>query len=70
MVGQIVGQDRMISQLSQQVQALSQNPLWHDMQKTALEIQQFKEVINPVMKDIESRLSKVETASRRSVERR
>ena len=55
---QIVGQDRMISQLSQQVQALSQNPLWQDMQKTAVEIQQFKEVINPVMKDIESRLNK------------
>ena len=58
----IVGQDRMFSQLAQQVQALSQNPLWHDMQKTAVEIQQFKEVINPVMKDIESRLNKLETA--------
>ena len=57
----IVGQDKAISQLSQQVQALIQNPLWHDMQKTAMEVQQFKEVINPVMKDIESRLQKLET---------
>ena len=57
----VVGQDRVISQLSQQVQALSQNPLWHDMQKTVVEVQQFKEVINPVMKDIESRLRKLET---------
>ena len=31
------------------------------MQKTAMEVQQFKEVINPVMKDIESRLQKLET---------
>ena len=54
---QIVGQDRIISQLSQQVQALGQNPLWHDMQKTAVEVQQFKE-----KKDIESRLKKLETA--------
>ena len=53
---QIVGQDRLVSQLSQQVQALSQNPLWQDMQKTVVEVQQFKEKINPVMKDIESRL--------------
>ena len=52
----------MISQLSQQVQALSQNPLWQDMQKTIEEVQQFKEKINPVMKDIESRLRKLETA--------
>ena len=59
---QVVGQDRIISQLSQQVQALSQNPLWHDMQKTAVEVQQFKENINPVMKDIEFRLKKLETA--------
>ena len=40
--GQIVGQDRMIAQLSQQVQALSQSPLWHEMQKTAVEIQQLR----------------------------
>ena len=52
---QAVGQERIISQLSQQVQAISQNPLWSDMQKTVAEVQQFKEVINPVMKDIESR---------------
>ena len=58
---QIVGQDRLVSQLSQQVQALSQNPLWQDMQKTVVEVQQFKEKINPVMKDIESRLKKLET---------
>ena len=31
------------------------------MQKTIAEVQQFKEVINPVMKDIESRLRKLET---------
>ena len=62
MVVKIVGQDRIISQLSQQVQALSQNPLWQDMQKTAVEVQQFKEKINPVMKDIECRLKKLETA--------
>ena len=59
---QVVGQDRIISQLSQQVQALSQNNLWHDMQTTAVEVQQFKEKINPVMKDIESRLKKLEIA--------
>ena len=57
----VIGQDRIISQLSQQVQALSQNPLWHEMQKTAVEVQQFKEVINPVMKDIEFRLKKLKT---------
>ena len=56
----VIGQDRIISQLSQQVQALSQNPLWHEMQKTAVEVQQFKEVINPVMKDVEFRLKKLE----------
>ena len=58
---QIVGQDGLVSQLSQQVQALSQNPLWQDVQKTVVEVQQFKEKINPVMKDIESRLKKLET---------
>ena len=51
-----LGQERIISQLSQQVQAISQNPSWDDMQKTIAEVQQFKEVMNPVMKDIELRL--------------
>ena len=32
------------------------------MQKTAVELQQFKEIINPVMRDIEFRLKKLETA--------
>ena len=58
-----LGQDRIISHLSQQVQAISQNPLWNDMQKTVAEVQQFKEVINPVMKDIELRLKTLETNS-------
>ena len=39
---QLSGQDRVIAQLSQQVQELSQNPLWHEMQKTKVEIQHFK----------------------------
>ena len=60
---QLSGQDRVIAQLSQQVQELSQNPLWHEMQKTTIEIQHFKERINPVMKDIESRLKQLETVS-------
>ena len=32
------------------------------MQKTVVEVQQFKERINPVMKDIESRLKKLEAS--------
>ena len=60
---QAVGQEKVISQLVQQVQALSQNPLWHEMQKTVVEVQQFKELINPVMKDIEIRLKNLETVA-------
>ena len=59
---QVFGQDKVIAQLSQQVQELSQNPLWHDMQTTLVEVKHFKEKLNPFMKDIESRLKKLETA--------
>ena len=59
---QLSGQDR-VAQLSQQVQELSQNPLWHEMQKTTVEIQHFKERMNPDMKDIEFRLKQLETVS-------
>ena len=52
---QVSGQDRVIAQLSQQVQELSQNPLWHEMQKTTAEVQQFKEK-GSAMRDIENRL--------------
>ena len=52
--------ERMIAQLEQQVQELRQNPLWHEMQKTAADVQQTKERSQPVMKDIESRLAKLE----------
>ena len=58
--GQLSGQDRVIAQLSQQVQELSQNPLWHEMQKTTIH---FKERISPVMKEIEFRLKQLETVS-------
>ena len=54
------GQDRLITQLAQKVQELSQNPLWHEMPKTAVEVQQIKEKFNPVMRDIETRLRKLE----------
>ena len=57
---QLGGQDRVIAQLSQQVQELSQNPLWHEMQKTTVELQHFKEKLSPVMKDIENRLNQLE----------
>ena len=60
---QLSGQDRLIAQLSQRVQELSDNPLWHEMQKTTVEVQHFKEKINPVMKDIESRLNQLELGS-------
>ena len=60
---QLSGQDRLIAQLSQQVQELSQNPLWHEMQKTTVEVQHFKEKFSPVMKDIESRLKQLELSS-------
>ena len=56
---QLSGQDRLIAQLSQQVQELSQSPLWHEMQKTTVEVQHFKEKISPVMKDIENRLKQL-----------
>ena len=36
---QLSGQDRIIAQLSQRVQELSENPLWHEMQKTTVEVQ-------------------------------
>ena len=55
------GQDKVVTQLSQQVYDLSQSPLWHEMQKTTVEVQHFKEKINPVMKDIESRLKQLES---------
>ena len=45
------GQDRLITQLAEKVQELSQNPLWHEMQKTAVEVQQMKEKFNPVLED-------------------
>ena len=61
--GQLSEQDRVIAQLSQQVQELSQNPLWHEMQKNTVEVQHFKEKISPVMKDIESRLKQLELAN-------
>ena len=35
--------DRTIAQIEQQVQEIRQNPLWHEMQKTASEVQQMKE---------------------------
>ena len=54
---QLSGQNKIITQLSQRVHDLSQNPLWHEMQKTTIEVQHFKEKINPVMKDIEIRRS-------------
>ena len=60
---QLSGQDKVIAQLSQQVQKLSQSPLWHEMQKTTVEVQHFKEKINPVMKDIENRLKQFELVS-------
>ena len=56
------GQDRLISQLAQKVQELSQKPLWQEMQKTVIDVQQIKEKFNPVMKDIETRLRKLETS--------
>ena len=34
---QLGGQDRIIAQSSQQVQELSQNPLWQEMEKTTME---------------------------------
>ena len=52
--------ERTISQLEQQVQELRQHPLWHDMQKTAAEVHQMKEKFQPVMRDIELRLTNLE----------
>ena len=65
---QLSGQNRVIAQLSQQVQELSQNPLWHEMQKTTVEVQHFKEKINPVMKDIENRLKQSEVVSQERID--
>ena len=56
------GQDRLITPLAQKVQELSQNPLWQEMQRTVIDVQQIKEKFNPVMKDIEARLRKLETS--------
>ena len=46
--------------MSQQVQELSQNPLWNETQKTTVEVQHFKERISPVMTDIDFRLNQLE----------
>ena len=56
--------DRVVTQLSQQVRELSENPLWNEMKRTTVEVQHFKEKISPVMKDIESRLGQLEVLSR------
>ena len=55
---------RVVTQLSQQVRELSENPLWNEMKRTTVEVQHFKEKISPVMKDIESRLGQLEVLSR------
>ena len=56
-------QDRLVTQLAQRDQELSQNPLWNEMQRTTVEVQQIKEKFHPVMKDIEDRLRKLELSS-------
>ena len=56
-------QDRLVTQLAQRVQELSQNPLWNEMQKTTVEVQQIKEKFHPVMKDIEDRLRRLESSA-------
>ena len=66
-VSQLSGQDKAITQLSQRGHDLSQNPLWHEMQKTTVEVQHFKEKINPVMKDIETRLKQLEASAEEQV---
>ena len=66
---QLSGQDRVIAQLSQTVQELSQNPLWHEMQKTTVEVQHFKEKISPEMKDIENRLKQLELVNQEREDR-
>ena len=50
------------------VHDLSQNPLWHEMQKTTVEVQHFKERINPVMKDIEPRLKQSELVAEEQID--
>ena len=55
-------QDRLITELAHKFQKLSQNPLWHEMQKTTVEVHQIKEKFNPVMRDIENRLKTLETS--------
>ena len=50
---QLSGQDRIIAQLSQQIQELSQNPLWQGMQKSTEETQHVKEKLSPVLSDVE-----------------
>ena len=60
---QLSESDRVVKHLSQQVRELSENPLWDEMRKTTGEVQQFKEKISPVMRDIESRLSQLEVLS-------
>ena len=59
----LMERDSLIAQLSQQVRDLRQNPMWTEMQKTTVEVQQFKEKISPVMKDIESRLNQLELSN-------
>ena len=56
-------QDRLVTQLAQRVQELSQNPLWNEMQKTTVEVQQMKQKFHPVVKDIEDRLRKLEISA-------
>ena len=63
---QLSGQDKIITQLSQRVQ--SQNPLWHEMQKTTVQVQHFKEKISPVMKDIELRLKQLEEVAEERID--
>ena len=60
---QLSESDKVVRQLSQQVRELSENPLWNEMKRTTGEVQHFKEKINPVMRDIESRLSQLEVLS-------
>ena len=55
--------DRVVVRLSQQVQELSESPLWSEMKRTTEEVQHFKERISPVMKDIESRLKQLEVVN-------
>ena len=65
---QLSGQDKIIAQLSQRVHDPSQNPLWHEMQKTTVEVQHFKEKISPAMTDIEIRLKQLEAVAEERID--